>query len=66
MKISLSQVSFLLAVNEAGSISEAARRLGMTQSGLSQGLIALERELGAALLARSREGVALRTRVKIT
>jgi DNA-binding transcriptional LysR family regulator len=59
MKISLSQVSFLLAVNEAGSISEAARRLGMTQSGLSQGLIALERELGAALLARSREGVAL-------
>jgi DNA-binding transcriptional LysR family regulator len=58
MKISLSQVSFLLAVDEAGSISEAARRLGMTQSGLSQGLIALERALGAALLARSRDGVA--------
>jgi DNA-binding transcriptional LysR family regulator len=59
MKISLSQVSFLLAVDDAGSISEAARRLGMTQSGLSQGLIALERALGAALLARSRDGVAL-------
>jgi DNA-binding transcriptional LysR family regulator len=59
MKISLSQVSFLLAVDEAGSISAAARGLGMTQSGLSQGLIALERELGAALLARSRDGVAL-------
>jgi DNA-binding transcriptional LysR family regulator len=59
MKISLSQARFLLAVDDAGSISEAARRLGMTQSGLSQGLIAMERALGAALLARSRDGVAL-------
>jgi DNA-binding transcriptional LysR family regulator len=59
MKISLSQVRFLLIVDDAGSISEAARRLGMTQSGLSQGLITLERALGAALLARSRDGVAL-------
>jgi DNA-binding transcriptional LysR family regulator len=59
MKISLSQVRFLLAVDDACSISEAARRLGVTQSGLSQALIALERVLGAALLARSRDGVAL-------
>src|SRR5271163_920967 len=59
MKISLSHVRFLLTVADAGSISEAARRLGMTQSGLSQGLIALERALGAALLARSRDGVEL-------
>ena len=58
VRIKLSQLQLLLAVADTGSISAGARQLGMTQSAASQGLIALERALGADLLARSRDGVA--------
>lgn len=44
--------SFLLVV-ESGSISEAARRLDLTPAAVSQQVHALERTLGASLLARS-------------
>lgn len=58
MKATLAQFRLLLAVIEAGSIGAAARRLGLTQSGVSQAMIALERGLGAELLTRTRDGVA--------
>src|SRR6218665_1087525 len=44
--------SFLLVV-ESGSMSEAARRLGLTPAAVAHQMRALERELRAPLLARS-------------
>jgi DNA-binding transcriptional LysR family regulator len=44
--------SFLLVV-ESGSMSEAARRLNLTPAAVAQQVRALERELGAGLLARA-------------
>jgi DNA-binding transcriptional LysR family regulator len=44
--------SFLLVV-DSGSMSEAARRLDLTPAAVAQQIRALERALGAALLARS-------------
>lgn len=49
----------LLAVADAGTITEAADRLDISQSALSRRLQQLETELGAVLLARGRHGVAL-------
>jgi DNA-binding transcriptional LysR family regulator len=49
----------LLAVADAGTITEAADRIGISQSALSRRLQQLERELGAELLARGRHGVEL-------
>lgn len=42
-----------LVVLEAGSMSEAARRLGLTAAAVAQQMRVLERELGVALLRRS-------------
>jgi len=49
----------LLAVAEAGTITDAADRVGVSQSALSRRLQELEAELGAVLLVRGRHGVAL-------
>jgi DNA-binding transcriptional LysR family regulator len=47
----------LLTTLDSGSVSVAAQRLGMTQSGLSRQLRALEREMGVPLLHRRASGV---------
>lgn len=59
------------AVADAGSVSGAARRLGVTRSAVSQSLSALERQLGVQLfhrvgrgLALTREGALLQRRVR--
>jgi DNA-binding transcriptional LysR family regulator len=57
MRITLAQLRLLLTVIEARSVGAAARRLGLTQSGVSQAIMALERALGMDLLARTRDGV---------
>ena len=44
--------SFLLVV-ESGSVSEAARRLDLTPAAVTQQIRALERSLGAPLMARA-------------
>ena len=46
-----------LAVAEAGSLSRAARRLGVSQPTLSRRISALETELGAHLFTRSTRGL---------
>ena len=49
----------LMTAVELGSLTEAADRLGCTQSAVSHSISALEKELGFALLKRSRAGVFL-------
>ncbi|MEM7219582.1 MAG: LysR family transcriptional regulator [Pseudomonadota bacterium] len=49
----------LVAVAEAGAITEAAARLGLTQPALTRRIQQLEAELGAPLLERSRRGATL-------
>lgn len=48
-----------LAIAEAGGITGAAERIGITQPALSRRLQQLESDLGATLLARGRQGAAL-------
>ena len=55
----LTQLRSLIAVAEAGSVTAAAETIGVTQSGLSQALAALEESLGVKLLTRQRYGVEL-------
>ncbi|WP_372002332.1 LysR family transcriptional regulator [Tistrella mobilis] len=56
-KITLGQLRLLLAAVETGSVGAAARRFGLTQSGASQALSALEKTLDVELLVRTRGGV---------
>jgi LysR family cyn operon transcriptional activator len=49
----------LLAVVDAGAITEAADRLGVTQPALSRRIRQLEEHLGVVLLSRGRRGVSL-------
>ena len=49
----LDGVAALVAVAEAGSISDAARQLGLSKSVVSERLSELERSLGASLLQRT-------------
>lgn len=57
--MNLTQLRNLIAVAEAGSFSAAAEMTGVTQSGMSQALAALEEALGVKLLVRQRHGVEL-------
>ena len=59
--MTLRQVSYFVAVAEAGSFTLAARRLRIAQPSLSQQVQALERDLGATLLERTPRGVRLTT-----
>lgn len=55
----MGKYSTFLAVAEAGSISEAARRLFVSQPAVSAELAGLEASLGVSLFHRSRRGVRL-------
>jgi DNA-binding transcriptional LysR family regulator len=52
-------IAAFVAVAEAGSVSEAARRLGLPKSVVSERLVELERTLGAHLLQRTTRKVSL-------
>src|SRR3954469_16790595 len=55
----LDGIAAFVAVAEAGSISEAARRLRLSKSVVSERLAELERSLGTALLHRTTRRLAL-------
>ena len=55
----LDGVAAFVAVAEAGSISEAARRLGLSKSVVSERLVELERSLGARLVQRTTRKMSL-------
>ena len=57
--MSLEKYRTLTTVLETGSLTRAAAALGCTQSAVSHSVDSLERELGFALLLRSRAGVRL-------
>lgn len=59
MQPTLAQLRLFVAVVDEGSFSGAATALEMSQSSLSEGVRALERALGQALLVRGRGGVSL-------
>lgn len=55
----LRQLRYFLAIVDSGSLSEAARKLGVGQPTLSHSLRALEKSLGASLFSRTKRGMAL-------
>lgn len=55
------QLEHFLAVSGCGSLGKAARQLGLTQSGLTKSVQALEEILGIQLLIRNVRGVELTT-----
>lgn len=57
--MNITQLRSLIAVAETGSLTAAAANIGVTQSGMSQALAALEESLGVKLLVRQRHGVEL-------
>jgi DNA-binding transcriptional LysR family regulator len=57
--MNVSQLELLVAVVETGNFSEAADKIGLTQSAVSHGLAKLETELGITLIERGRRGVSL-------
>ena len=55
----LRQLKFLLAIDEAGTLTAAAEKLFVSQSALSQQIKSLENELGSPLFDRSRNRLQL-------
>lgn len=55
------QLRHFLAIAEHGSVTQAARWLGMAQPALSQSLTRMENDLGVRLFSRTRRGAALTT-----
>jgi DNA-binding transcriptional LysR family regulator len=55
--ITLAQLRALIAVADRHGLSAAASAVGLTQSGVSQAVLALEETLGVPLLVRRRDGV---------
>lgn len=55
--MTLQQLSYIVEISKCGSISKAARKLFLSQSGISTSVGALEEDLGIRLFDRSNRGV---------
>src|SRR6266853_3520092 len=58
-ELDIEDLQTFVAVADAGGVSAAARRLGVSKSIVSRRLFRLESELGVQLLARTTRGAAL-------
>ena len=54
----------MLAVNDYGSFTRAGQILGYTQSGITQMMKALEKEVGFSLFAKDKHGMVLTDEAK--
>jgi DNA-binding transcriptional LysR family regulator len=59
MHLTFRQVTYFVAIAEAGSVSRAATRLNISQSTITESLRSLEAQTGATLFDRSSKGVTL-------
>lgn len=57
--MTVQQLKYVVAVAEAGSITEAARQLFLSQPSLSSAIKELEGEIGRPLFLRGRTGITL-------
>lgn len=57
--MTLQQLKYMIAVAEAGSITEAARELYISQPSLSAAIKEVEKEMGISIFTRCRAGVSL-------
>lgn len=57
--MTIQSLSYIVAVAEAGSITEAAKKLHISQPSLSAAVKEAEREVGFKIFTRSRSGIAL-------
>lgn len=57
--MSLSKYEIFSTIVEVGSLTKAAEKLNLTQSGVSYSISTLESELGLSLLKRDRSGISL-------
>jgi len=57
--VKISQLEYILAVEQSGSINLAANKLFVSQSLISSAIIQLEEELGQPLFIRSNKGIVL-------
>ena len=55
--MTFSQLQYLLEIHRAGSVTQAAKNLFVTQSSVSIALSALEKELGFPIFIRSKKGL---------
>lgn len=59
MAVRLNDLENFLALSSCRSLSEGARKRGITQPSLSESIQRLERDLGCALIYRARSGISL-------
>lgn len=58
-RLKISQLRALVAIADAGTFSDAALHLDLSQSSVSHAIATLEEELGVVLLSRGRQGAVL-------
>lgn len=58
-RMTIQSLRYIVAVAEAGSITEAAKKLHISQPSLSAAVKEAEREVGFNIFTRSRSGIAL-------
>lgn len=57
--MTIQQLKYVLMVSEAGSITEAAKKLFISQPSLSNAIREIEKEAGISIFSRSRTGITL-------
>lgn len=59
MRLSIQEIQYVLAVEETGSITKAARKLFISQPALSQAVMKIEADIGVPLFTRDKKKMSL-------